>query len=265
MRRNVSIFVGLGIVLLILLVIFLVPKGQKQKKLFSSGLINQAEAALSQGKLRLARDSYKKILELSNSSKVSEDIQSKIESLNMKILFSPVIDSCSIEYVVKPNDALINIAKKFSTTVVLIKRSNELKSNTIHPDQKLKVNKCKFSIVIDKSQNLLFLIQNGEIINTYHVSTGKNNSTPLGKFKIVNKLKNPTWFKTGAIIPPDSPKNVLGTRWMGLNIKGYGIHGNRDANDIGKQVTAGCIRMKNKKVEELYDIVPRGTVVDIVD
>jgi lipoprotein-anchoring transpeptidase ErfK/SrfK len=102
-------------------------------------------------------------------------------------------------------------------------------------------------------------------MKTYTVATGKENSTPTGSFKIVNKLRNPTWFRTGAVIPPNSPENVLGSRWLGLDIKGYGIHGSRDINEIGKQVTMGCVRMRNQEIEEVYDIVPVGTEVTIID
>ena len=119
--------------------------------------------------------------------------------------------------------------------------------------------------MVDKSQNTLTLKTQDEIIKTYIVSTGKDNSTPTGNFKIINKLKNPTWFKTGAVIPSDSPENILGSRWLGFNIKGYGIHGTTEPDNLGKQVTSGCIRMKNSEVEELYDIVPEGTEVIIVD
>jgi lipoprotein-anchoring transpeptidase ErfK/SrfK len=183
----------------------------------------------------------------------------------MGILFSPVIDECSVEYLVQPNDALVKIAKKFKTTVNLIKRSNRLESDMIIPKQRLKVISCPFSLVIDKSLNLLFLKRQGEVIKTYIVSTGEDRSTPVGDFRIVNKLTNPTWFRTGAVIPPESPENILGTRWLGFDLKGYGIHGTKEPEKLGQQVTLGCIRMHNEEVEELYDIIPIGTHVTIVD
>ena len=228
-------------------------------------VLSQAEKALSDNDLLEARNLYRKASGLTEDPALLEQINKKIEELNIKILFSPIIDECSVTYTVKPKDNLINIAKKFGTTVALIKKANGLTSDVIHPNQKLKVTTCKFSIVVDKSLNLLFLKQADKVMKTYVVSTGKNNSTPTGKFKIVNKLKNPTWFKAGAIVPPNSPENVLGSRWMGLDIKGYGIHGNRNVNEIGKQVTQGCIRMHNEDVEELFNIVPIGTEVVIVD
>ena len=81
----------------------------------------------------------------------------------------------------------------------------------------------------------------------------------------MNKQVNPTWFKAGAVVPPDSPENILGTRWMGFDLKSYGIHGTTDPDALGKQVTAGCVRMRNSEVEELYDIAPIGTEVTMVD
>ena len=79
------------------------------------------------------------------------------------------------------------------------------------------------------------------------------------------KIINPTWYKAGAVVPPGSSKNILGTRWLGLSLQGYGIHGTTDPDSIGKQATAGCVRMLNNDVEELYIIVPAGTEVTVVD
>jgi lipoprotein-anchoring transpeptidase ErfK/SrfK len=140
-----------------------------------------------------------------------------------------------------------------------------LTSNIIRPGDELKINTCRFSLVVDKSQNIMFLKREGQVIKSFVVATGKDNSTPTGTFKIVNKLVRPTWFKTGAIIPPDSPENILGSRWLGFDLKGYGIHGTTDPAGLGRQITLGCVRMKNEEVEDLFDLVPVGTEVTIVD
>ncbi|MBD3246133.1 MAG: L,D-transpeptidase family protein [Candidatus Omnitrophica bacterium] len=230
-----------------------------------SEFMEEAAQAEKRGELVVAKKYYQRAKERMDNSAKLNDIQQKIEDVNIRILFSPVPTECSTTYTVEPNDALVKIAKKFDTTVNLIKRANNLESDIIIPGQELKVNTCPFSLAVDKSQNLLFLKQEGEILKTYTVSTGKNNSTPVGTFKVVNKLKNPTWFRTGAVIPPDSPENILGTRWMGFDVTGYGIHGTKDPDNLGKQVTLGCVRMRNSDVEELYDIIPTGTEVTIID
>jgi len=229
--------------------------------------IEEAQQKEKEDALLQARKLYKEVFSQLTQPSLIEEVRRKIESLNIKILFSKIIDEDSFLYEVKPGDTLEKIAKRFGTTVELLKKANNLSSDIIRIGDKLKVTKAKFSIVIDKSQNRLFLKKGNEIFKTYIVSTGKNNSTPAGTFKIIAKLKNPVWFRKdiGAVVPPDSPENVLGSRWLGLSIEGYGIHGTNKPDKLGEQNTQGCIRMSNKDVEELFSIVPRGTEVTIVD
>jgi lipoprotein-anchoring transpeptidase ErfK/SrfK len=166
---------------------------------------------------------------------------------------------------VVPGDSLAKIAKKYNTTVDFIRRSNNLKGDVVRLGEKLRVWVGKFNVFVDKSQNVLILKDGNDIVRVYNVSTGANNSTPVGTFKIVTKLENPVWFNKGIVVPPESPENVLGTRWMGFDIPGYGIHGTVEPKAIGQQVTAGCVRMLNEQVEELYSILPAGTEVVVVD
>jgi lipoprotein-anchoring transpeptidase ErfK/SrfK len=182
-----------------------------------------------------------------------------------KALFSKEITPDSIAYTVKSGDSLYVLAKKNHTTVDFIKKINGLKSDSLYPKMKLKIHTAPFSIQIDKSKNTLVLYSNGEAVKKYSVATGKKNCTPAGEFKITDKLVNPTWFKTGAILPPGSPENALGTRWMGFDKPAYGIHGTIEPKSIGTQASEGCIRMLNEEVEELYSIVPIGTQVTIQD
>jgi lipoprotein-anchoring transpeptidase ErfK/SrfK len=264
--KRMLIIVLIGIIILTgLLVTAIFVKKVKEGKISPQPFLKEAQDALLRGDYKEARKLYKKAQEDIDDVNKLKEVQRSIEEANLKIIFSPIIDECSIKYVVKPADVLAKIAKEFNTTVDLIKRANNLISDVIRPGQELKINTCKFSIIIDKSQNLLFLKVADEIVKTYVVATGKNNSTPVGSFKIVNKLPNPTWFKTGAVIPSDSSENILGSRWMGFDLKGYGIHGTTEPQNLGRQVTMGCVRMKNEEVEELYDIVPIGTEVTIID
>jgi len=227
--------------------------------------IESADAFLSSGKLLEARDAYKNILQEDIDVNTAKSAYEKIGELNTKILFSPSKMPDSVIYVVASGDTLDAIAKKYNTTIALIKRANNIKSGMIHPGMNLKINTGKFSIVVDKSQNILTLKSGEEVVKVYNVSTGANNSTPIGVFKIVNKIVDPPWYSGGKAIPSGDPKNILGSRWMGLTAKSYGIHGTTLDETIGSQVTQGCVRMHNAEVEELYDIVPVGTEVTILD
>jgi LysM repeat protein len=212
-----------------------------------------------------ARDIYQIILKKYQNIENIAEIQDKLGKLNIAIIFSKIITDKDMLYEIQPGDTLINIAKKFGTTVELIKTANSLKSDNILARSKLKISKAKYKVLADKSQNILTLLSNDDVVKVYRVSTGENNCTPVGTFKIVNKIVNPVWSTDKAIVPAESPENVLGSRWMGFNLSGYGIHGTVSPEKIGQQATQGCIRMLNQEVEELYNIIPVGTEVTIVD
>lgn len=109
----------------------------------------------------------------------------------------------------------------------------------------------------------LILKENGEIVKEYPVAVGKSiTQTPIGKFKIINKVINPTWYPKGNPPIPPGPDNPLGYRWLGFH-EGYGIHGNNNPKSIGTFVSLGCVRLHNKDIEELFERVDIGVPVTI--
>jgi len=228
-------------------------------------MLNQAQGLEAKGELFEAKIIYEKLVNDYPESNEVINWQKKAENINIKLLFSPVVTPKSISYQIKSGDTLIKIAKEYKTTPELIMKSNNISDSLIIPGRKIKVWTAPFNILVDKSQNILWLKSGEEIFKTYIVSTGKNNCSPVGTFKIINKLPNPTWFKAGAVVPSSSPENVLGTRWMGFDLAGYGIHGTTQPQELGKQVTEGCVRLSNQDVEELYTIVPLGTETTIIE
>ena len=229
------------------------------------GLFKLGQVYEHQQHLLEARATYRLLLERFPSSPLTAQAQTRLGAVNVAVFFSPTATELDLTYQVKSGDTLAKIAEEHRTTVEALKKANGISSDVIRPAQKLKVPKGRFSIVVDKSQNQLLLTEDDQFFKAYPVATGQSNSTPVGTFKIVNKIANPVWYRQGAIVPPDSPQNILGTRWLGLDKPGYGIHGSVDASGIGKQITAGCVRMHNQDVEELYAVVPLGTPVTIVD
>lgn len=121
----------------------------------------------------------------------------------------------------------------------------------------------------------------GEVpsVVTYPMSVGRMEwKTPLGTTKVVKKQVNPTWFPTPAIraeyleqgeslpasIPP-GPENPLGGFSMRLGIPGYLIHGTDKPYGVGMRVTHGCVRLYPEDIRALFDDVPVGTPVHIVN
>jgi lipoprotein-anchoring transpeptidase ErfK/SrfK len=176
------------------------------------------------------------------------------------------LEARSVAYDVQSGDNLTTIAKKHGVTVDAIRGANGLSGDRLNVGQKLTIPQSKLTIIVDKSDNTLQLKGDEEVLKQYTVSTGTNNSTPVGTYKVTTKLENPTWYKPeGGVEKPGAPGNQLGTRWIGWDLKGYGIHGTIEPEKLGQQVTHGCVRMKNEDVEELFRLVPPGTEVTVVD
>ena len=267
---NQKFWVGVAVVVAVLAILVVVGKKRQTSEVHETAsaaqqLSDQASSLESSGQKLEAKALYQKILtDYSDFDKI-ETIQKQLADLNMEIIFSNAQTPQTVVHEVKEGDSLGKIAKQYHTTQELIKKSNNMTGDTVRLGQKLRVWTGVFNIFVDKSQNILILKCADEIIKVYNVSTGANNSTPVGAFKITSKLVDPVWFKSGAVIPPESPENVLGSRWMGFDLAGYGIHGTVEPDKIGQQVTAGCVRMTNKDVEEIFSVVPVGTQVTIVD
>jgi lipoprotein-anchoring transpeptidase ErfK/SrfK len=126
-------------------------------------------------------------------------------------------------------------------------------------------------IVIRRGSNRLFLYKGMKPWRSFTVATGQAiYPTPLGKFDIVVKWKDPWWYPPdspwaqGAKPIPPGPGNPLGTRWMGLSAPGVGIHGTPDPASLGYSASHGCIRMYIPYAEWLFDHVDVGTPVYIV-
>jgi lipoprotein-anchoring transpeptidase ErfK/SrfK len=120
-------------------------------------------------------------------------------------------------------------------------------------------------IVISIDDRKLALLEDGEVARIYPIAVGANATpSPTGVFKIANRIQHPTWYGPNRNIVPPGKANPLGTRWMGLTRAGYGIHGTNVQSSVGKNVSHGCIRMRKADVEELFQIVKVGDVVEMV-
>jgi lipoprotein-anchoring transpeptidase ErfK/SrfK len=144
-----------------------------------------------------------------------------------------------------------------------------LATSTLRP----KVTRRNFGgvIVIRRSSNRLLLYNGMKYRRFFAVATGQSQyPTPLGRFKIVVKWRNPWWYPPnspwaeGQKPVPPGPDNPLGTRWMGLSAPGVGIHGTPSDGSIGYSVSHGCIRMHIPQAEWLFNHVAIGTTVFIV-
>jgi len=120
------------------------------------------------------------------------------------------------------------------------------------------------TIVVSLADRRLALLEDGVVARVYPVAVGKDTTpSPTGTFTIVTRVTDPTYYHNGKVIPA-GPESPVGTRWMGLSQKGYGIHGTNEPRSIGKAASHGCIRMGRRDLEALFAQVRAGDVVEIV-
>jgi len=119
-------------------------------------------------------------------------------------------------------------------------------------------------VVVSLEDRKLALVEDGQVKKVYTVAVGKPSTpSPTGTFTIERRVANPTYHHDGKTVLP-GPGNPVGTRWMGLNKHGYGIHGTNEPKSIGKAASHGCIRMARADLEELYVQVTVGDTVELV-
>lgn len=215
-------------------------------------------------------------------------IKSRIRIKLICLMISFFIVGCVKSEVKKKNESLPD------NTIV---KENILNQNKILRKLQVKFNlkSDQFAIIVSISKQKLYLIKNKEIIKTYPVSTSKygmgskqgSNKTPLGTHYICEKrgkgAKIGTIFKARKntkkiakiyIDNTDVPDDFVTTRimWLkgleaGVNLetlKRYVyIHGTPEEGLIGTPASHGCVRMKNKEVIELFELVSVGTLVEI--
>lgn len=147
---------------------------------------------------------------------------------------------------------LLFVLVGFGLGIVGIDYWDELQFVQAESGQTQEAPKGSVQLTIKVPQRVLEVYDNGVLHKRYRIAVGKSETpTPLGEWNVVWKSYN---WGTG-----------FGTRWMGLNVPWgiYGIHGTNKPWSIGQFASHGCIRMRNKDVEELFEWVPVGTPVRI--
>jgi len=143
------------------------------------------------------------------------------------------------------------------TSVMLMAAAEALAQEQLGPSTR--------RIVVSIPDRKLAVMQSGRVVKVFATAVGAPRTpSPSGSYHIVQRISDPTWYGKGKIVPPGKA-NPIGTRWLGLSVKGYGIHGTNTPSSIGHNASHGCIRMRNRDVEQLFDMVAVGDTVEIYE
>jgi lipoprotein-anchoring transpeptidase ErfK/SrfK len=119
------------------------------------------------------------------------------------------------------------------------------------------------SVLVSIPDRKLIVVEDESVLASFAIAVGAAESpSPTGEFRVINRVSNPTYYRPGSVIP-SGKDNPVGTRWIGLNLKGYGIHGTNAPRSIGRAASHGCIRLRNRDVERLFTMLQVGDRVEI--
>ena len=177
----------------------------------------------------------------------------------------------AVVHTIASGDSLDRLARRHATTIEAIAGANRIKDpDKIMLGYDLKILPGPWSAEVDCGTYELKVFRNGGLFRIFTVGVGRDDLTPRGDFIIADRVVNPSWTVGNREIPFGDPENVVGTRWMPLRavaptppVDGIAFHGCWDESGIGRSSSNGCIRLSNRDVEELYELLPINSKVTV--
>ncbi|WP_457944802.1 L,D-transpeptidase family protein [Vreelandella alkaliphila] len=188
-----------------------------------------------------------------------------------------------------PEDTLIDIARRHNIGYEEIRMANPGVSmwvpgegtEIVIPARYILPPAPREGVVVNLSELRLYYYpaDNPGIVETYPVSVGREEfATPIGITRTTVKVKDPAWAPPASMrreaaargepapsIVPAGPNNPLGRHAILLAMPSYLIHGTNRPEGVGMRVSRGCIRMFPEDIKSLYERMPTGTQVNLMD
>lgn len=161
-------------------------------------------------------------------------------------------------YEVQPGDTLEKIADAFEVPWQLLANINGIPDpRRVRPGDQLKVVRGPFGAFVDVSRFRLVLYVGNRYAGQFPIGVGEDHSTPEGEFEVQKKVVNPTYYGP-TVIDKDDPNNPLGE--YALHLGGdLWIHGTNDPSSIGKPGSRGCIRLGDRDIKDVFEILTART------
>ncbi len=252
-------------------------KNEAAKKLMVA-----ATRDIQDGKIVAARTKLNEALRMPLTNIQRETIKDKLSELSQIWLFSDKVapgDNLCSYYKVKPGDLMSTIGKEYNVPwELLLKLNGILRPENLRAGERIKVVKGPFNAIIYKDTFTMDLYLQQTYVKSYRVGIGMiGKETPTGTWIVKNdKLISPNWTdqETGKVFDATDPDYPLGKRWIGIKgisgnavgKRGFALHGTKEPDSIGTRCSRGCVRLMNKDILEVYDLmVPYKSHIQIKD
>lgn len=203
-------------------------------------------------------------------------IKERLNRLNDSLFFGSAPSKLARYHKVESGELLGSIANKYRVDYESIARINGINPNRIRAGMDLKLLVGEVSVIVRKNAanpeigpTVTWFID-GRWAREYPACVGDGNKTPAGSYQLTSKERDPSWTNpvNGQLLPNDHPENILGSRWMamkGMNTQGLGIHGTTVDDSVPGYTSAGCVRLLNRDVEELFSYARIGGKVTVLE
>ncbi|MCA8970492.1 MAG: L,D-transpeptidase family protein [Planctomycetes bacterium] len=182
--------------------------------------------------------------------------KSRYENVEKGVYLSTIANRCEREWGIPMSPGLLQ-------------RINGLSSpKSLRAGSRIRVPTERIRVVVDKSTFSMKVYLGDVILRLYEVGLGEDGSTPETEFTVTEKQLDPQWTnpRTGVTYPALHPENLIGRYFIRLEDgvhMGFGIHGTKDQTSIGKNSSMGCIRLRERDIEDVFSYLPRRTKVVI--
>jgi len=189
-------------------------------------------------------------------------------------------------YQVRPNESLIEVARKFDLGINALVAANptvdpwipsagstiDIPAAWILPDVP---EPSGIVINIPELRLYYFPRERSRSVLTFPLGIGdQGRDTPTGSYLVVEKITGPAWHVPKSIraefprlpsVMPPGPDNPLGSHALRLSHAGIMIHGTNRPWGIGRRSSHGCLRLYPEDIVKLFGLVAKGTRVTIID
>jgi LysM repeat protein len=223
-----------------------------------AGLMQSVESLLAQNRLA---DAHLELSEWFGDEHFTPEQNAQVTNL-LDQLAGTVIYSrehlLERAYEVQPGDTLDKIADLYDVTWQLLANINGIRDpRHVRPGQQLKVVKGPFNAYVNLSKFQLVLYLGDRYAGRFHIGVGQDQETPEGIFSVLQKVENPTYYGE-PVIDKDDPQNPLGEYAIDLGNRIW-IHGTNDPQSIGRADSRGCIRLANRDIKDIFEILTAKT------
>jgi len=252
----------------------LLPAVQKQSSEIKR-LLQQVAEREGADDLVGARQIYRQLLVRKDAEEIRAFVERKIGDINNTLLFSDRPMPEKTKHRIEAGDLIAKLTKKYGNTQDFL-----LKANGIEKPELLRIGRGiwvmdnpVFELTVFKKGGSAVLTLNGRFFKRYVIGVGKSEASPKGTYRVSGRIKNPD-FAGSEPSEKDATdsKSAMGTCWLALaatdetpEVNNFGLHGTWNESSLGRPSDAGYIRFRNADIEELYVLLPLGSLVNIAD